>query len=518
MTPGDSTSDRDAALFFLTKDEKRHIASHTPDNAVEWFTDDRVLFKRMLADLLGANGASDFVYFTNWWCDLDVPLGDPASRPVPPTLREVLKHLASPKPVGVEDASPVPARLRPTKPGTQICALVWQIKSNDKNQLNRFALMLSLALGALGYSMFGGDALGALNSEAVSYINGLDSDSAAILDDRTLAFGSHHQKLLVIGSGARLIAYCGSADFNADRLYRAQARDAAHPPTTKGAPLSDVSIRIEGPAAATVLETFLERWRLHPDGKMALRGASFPLATESGGPYLVQVTHTYGRGYPYRDESVRSAADALLHVISLARVYIYWEDQYLVGTPELLTALRSILQRGEAVVVCVMAPQDVVGDLPGLAKRRSIFWGELVGEFPERVRLFERLGDGRRADGAGSYLHAKLTIVDDEAACVGTVNCSRRSWGHDSEILATIAGRESQPGPIPGVSIAAQLRVARWAEHLNMKPDQLNDLTASIPKWSHLSSEARVRAWLPKAEPVFSATEQLVWDRVCDPV
>lgn len=242
---------------FLPANERRHLAAYTTDNAIEFFTDDRALFARMRTDMATATGPMDFVYLANWWIDLDIPLGDPYAQPRPPSLRRVLQQLALDKPVDVLNASPEPANTRDTRPGTQVCAMVWQQKSTSQVDPSMLVAPLN--------TLFGGQLLGRLNRAAVSYINSLGSGSAGILDDRTLAAGCHHQKLLIVGRGNGLVAYCGSADFHADRLYRTGSPDAVNPPDTTGAPLSDVALRIVGPAAQSILDTFLARWLLHPD-------------------------------------------------------------------------------------------------------------------------------------------------------------------------------------------------------------------------------------------------------------
>ena len=61
----------------------------------EFFTDDKLLFDRMRSDMQAATRAGDFVYLANWWLDLDVPLGDPHTRPAPPRHRRKRAAAAS---------------------------------------------------------------------------------------------------------------------------------------------------------------------------------------------------------------------------------------------------------------------------------------------------------------------------------------------------------------------------------------------------------------------------------------
>ena len=65
------------------------------------------------------------------------------------------------------------------------------------------------------------DQPGTANSPEVARIDALPT-GAAILDNETpnpiAAFGSHHQKVLVVKAGGRLIGFCGGADINSDRI------------------------------------------------------------------------------------------------------------------------------------------------------------------------------------------------------------------------------------------------------------------------------------------------------------
>jgi phosphatidylserine/phosphatidylglycerophosphate/cardiolipin synthase-like enzyme len=64
------------------------------------------------------------------------------------------------------------------------------------------------------------------------------------------------------------------------------------------------------------------------------------------------------------------------------------------------------------------------------------------------------------------YVHAKVCVIDDTWAIVGSDNFNRRSWTHDSELSCAVL---DQPGDVvrqgPG-SYAHALRTALGREHL----------------------------------------------------
>ncbi|WP_433766240.1 phospholipase D-like domain-containing protein [Pseudomonas putida] len=491
--------------FFLPPNDGDRVWESKPGNEVTLFTDNRKLFYSVLADLSGADGADDFAYFVNWWCDVDIPLGDPAASPSPPLLRSVMTFICRERPDPAANSSqPVPQTIM----GAQVCGMIWRHK-RQHDLAGLPAGMLSLPV-----SIFGDPWLAAINTAAIKHIRSCSANSLGILDGEHRLFGSHHQKFLVVRSRRGLVAYVGSTDFNADRIF-AQGGKAKNPPTDRGAPLEDVSCRITGPVCADVLKTFVDRWKLHDDSKnLALRGDGYADPQISVGNVSAQVTHTYGDGYPFKG-GVRSCANALLRIIRLSSKYIYFEDQYLIGTNELGAVLRDRLNSNVTfTVVGVMSPIEVVGDLRWLTQRRSDFWRPLIAAFPGRVMIFEMLNLSRSPSGDGSYLHAKLSISDDAVAMVGSMNFSNRSATHDSEMMVTLTG-DSNDADKP-TAIAARLRLQRWTRHLGVRPGEIESISDGLAAWRRPRSTALVRAWVPSATPL-STVQRQIYERFFDP-
>ena len=421
------------------------------------------LFKRMLADLAAASGSSDFIYITSWHCNVDFETlpGDPSS-----TLRALLSAKAA---AGVQirallwAGDPVPGG-----PGFPQATVPWQL-------VKEYARRKTARL---------------VNEPAVKFINQLSAagnDTAALLDNRHLLAGSHHQKILVIGTGGKLIAYIGGMEFNRDRIPPALADEA-------GSPLFDISVRLQDGAAFPVLLTFISRWTRHPGKTGALlRGESLGMPLPASGPQTVQVTHTFGRGFPFPN-AVQTASTAVANGIKSARQFIYMEDQYFVGSSKLTAAINDAFSSNPNLVgIVVIAAEDSVNDLPDLAFRRREFFRPIVTAFPGRFLVFERLGDDRTTTGERAYIHSKLLIADDEAALIGSVNSSRRSWFHDSEISATITDTNGPGGVEPGARGGVRdFRCNLWAEHLKIDAALLGSFAFCLTLWQAAISGAFV--------------------------
>ena len=89
----------------------------------------------------------------------------------------------------------------------------------------------------------------------------------------------------------------------------------------------------------------------------------------------------------------------------------------------------------------------------------------------DRVEVYDV--ENRRGDAV--YVHAKVCIVDDVWATVGSDNFNRRSWTHDSELTAAVLDDErdarapTDPGGLgDGARVFARnLRLELFQEHLD---------------------------------------------------
>ena len=90
-----------------------------------------------------------------------------------------------------------------------------------------------------------------------------------------------------------------------------------------------------------------------------------------------------------------------------------------------------------------------------------------------------RSSTSRTATATPVYVHAKVCVVDDVWATVGSDNLNRRSWTHDSELTAAILdqrrdGREPRDPAGLGDGargFARELRLELWREHLDRDDD-----------------------------------------------
>ncbi len=324
----------------------------------------------------------------------------------------------------------------------------------------------------------------------------LQSNGAEVLlDMRVRTGGSHHQKMVVIryaGQPERDIAYVGGID-----LCHSRRDDARHLGDPQAQPMAaaygdrppwhDVQAAISGPAVYDVETVFRERWQdptplsqnpifwlhdklsrtdLTPD---PLPDQAPPPKPVPGGTHLVQLLRTYpnlrhGRDYPFARGGERSVARGYSKALARAERLVYIEDQYLWSTDVAETFVDSLRENQDLRVIAV---------LPHLPDQSS-----LLSRVPQQLGRIEALAmlkhaGGERVavygvenhDGIPVYVHAKICVMDDCWATIGSDNFNRRSWTHDSELSAvvvdTVGGDHS--------SYARRLRLTLAAEHLDRR-------------------------------------------------
>ena len=456
--------DSDPTEWLLTKQERgnpgtRLDDSHPDDQA--WSEQNLVrplihgtTYFAELYERIRATRAGDLIFFTDWQGDADEQLtDDPDSR--------VLDVLA--------DAD---------QRGVDVRGLVW--RSHQER---------------LGFASAENRRLGRELQKR---------GAEALLDMRIRLGGSHHQKLLVIrhrDDPARDVAYVGGID-----LCHARRDDADHRGDPQPVPMAreygdtppwhDAQAAISGPAVYDVETVFRERWEdptpltrsplyFAQDRLLGMDLSPDPLPPQApppppvdGGTHVVQLLRTYpnlrhGRDYPFARGGERSVARGYSKALRRARRLIYIEDQYLWGQQigaVFTEALRS--QPDLRVIVVVPLHTDRAGALGRtpqmLGRRRAML--EMMRAAPDRVAVY---GIENHA-GTPVYVHAKMCVIDDVWATIGSDNFSRRSWTHDSELSAVVVDRSAVPldagtpeAADPEVGFARRLRLTLAAEHLD---------------------------------------------------
>lgn len=311
-----------------------------------------------------------------------------------------------------------------------------------------------------------------------------------VLDMRVRSGGSHHQKFVVLRHPGRPeldVAFVGGID-----LCHSRRDDADHEGDPQRQPMAkvygdrppwhDVQLHITGPAVADVETVFRERWEdPQPCSRSPLRALAdrergddrtrAPLPPRlppppPTGQHSVQSLRTYARrlgGYPFAPNGERSIARGYLKALGRARELIYVEDQYL-WSGDIGDRIAAALRAHPALHLVAVVPhypdQDGTLSLPPNIVGRQAALDAIRTAAPDRVAVY---GIENRA-GVPVYVHAKVCVIDDQWASVGSDNFNRRSWTHDSELSAAVWDDNTYDDGAR--RYARDLRLALAQEHL----------------------------------------------------
>jgi len=284
------------------------------------------------------------------------------------------------------------------------------------------------------------------------------------LDHRASFSHDHHQKAVTIDGE---VAYVGGMDLS---TFQGDRWDTGEHPLRFGPNWHDVQVRLDGEVVGDVERNFLERWTVVTGEQLA------PLPAAELDPSWntpAQIVRTVPEGfYPFAPQGEFGIHHAMVAAIERAEKFVYLENQY-IWAPEIVDALTQAMNRSRS------GPFRVVMVLPAKA-----YSGKYDND--EHVRLLSRVDNGRGIFHAYSlysggpaisstgygyqpiYVHAKVSIVDDEWFSVGSANLNRRGLATDTEMnVQSIAP-----------DVARNLRVRLWSEHLGL-PE--SDIAAADP-------------------------------------
>jgi cardiolipin synthase len=256
-----------------------------------------------------------------------------------------------------------------------------------------------------------------------------------------------------------------------------------------GGGFHDAYVEIAGPSATDLHHNFAQRWneaseRAAQDGVWAHTGnddLAFPEhVSQACGRNLVQIQRNIHAGL-YRDGRPSPGAipfdiargestirEQYLAAIDAARRSIYIENQALsVGI--ILDCLKTAIERGvETVLLLPAEPAHWVAAARQKAENKNFFDTLASLDQYENFTLAGIAGLDAAGVRRSVYVHAKLMLVDDAWATIGSCNLHRNSLHGHSELNASFWAPE----------IVRALRCELLAEHLSRDTVNLDDRAA----------------------------------------
>ena len=363
-----------------------------------------------------------------------------------------------------------------------------------------------------------------------------------LMDWSGAGIGCHHQKMIVLHVGGELTAFVGGLDLSSNR-FDAEPHDRLSLGDERWG-WHDGAVRLRGPAAARVWETFRGRWveaaslpRRHtwfpPARWEVMNPEPFDRDLSPAPPTprypapgtAVQVLRSY---QPWKIDAlltlyrrhwttlprrgVHEVFHGLATAIRSAQRYIYLEDQYFYETPggrrrfQLYGLLRDVAACGVKVILVCSGRKDPADG--GVNRFRRRVTGDIQRGVIDLLDPADR-GNVMMHRIEGLTVHTKLMLVDDRFAAVGSANFYSRSMrGTDTELTSVLVTTGGQ---------VRDLRVRLWAEHLRtpltaeLRPS-LEDLDLALGVWHPfwLPPEAPAGTWRTTGYPAGFAPEERV--------
>ncbi|MEO6093857.1 MAG: phospholipase D-like domain-containing protein [Novosphingobium sp.] len=331
---------------------------------------------------------------------------------------------------------------------------------------------------------------------------------------------SHHQKIVTIDDK---VAACGGIDMTGDRWDTPEHRDddprRRRPSGRHYGPWHDVTMLMEGDAANALADLGRERWR-NACGETLL-----PCRTQAESPWPDRVEAEFENveigisrtRAAWRDlPEVREIEALFVEQIARARRFVYAETQYF-ASRRIAEAIAHRLAEPDPPEFLLINPLSAHGWLEQTAMdgaRVRLLHSVLAHDHARRFHIFMPY----TAHGAPIYVHAKLTIVDDEVLRVGSANMNNRSMGLDTECDVFLdAARPANAHIGPAIE---RIRHRLLAEHCGLEPDDIGGLIERAGSMAAMIEAApRHRKRLNRFElrPLSDAEKALADSSLLDP-
>ena len=209
-----------------------------------------------------------------------------------------------------------------------------------------------------------------------------------------------------------------------------------------GSLMHDASLSVKGPAVRHVDQTFSTIWNAEPTASPV--DPAPQMAPISGGA-SVQVLRTLpgelftsnqpGPNTENLPHGETGILEAYQRAIMKAEEYIYIEDQYFTSK-EIVDAIKLRVHENTKLEVILVL--NIKPDIAGYPEKQTAFLNELLqdSQIKDRIGVFTLwTSDASRTpfEINNIYVHAKLAIIDDKWATVGTANIdgaslNQRQW------------------------------------------------------------------------------------------
>ena len=279
----------------------------------------------------------------------------------------------------------------------------------------------------------------------------------------------HHEKLVVIDDEVAFVGGLDLTHLTADRWDT-----SGHSPRG-GLGWHDMAARLGGPVVVDVATHFRARW-----GEVTGERLPAPMVPEPAGPHQAQFLRTVPeKVYRFLPNGEFSILAAYRRALASAEHLIYLENQFL-WAPEIVDILEDKLRQppGPGFRMILVLPRR-----PSSGRDTTLGQLSRLVQADLHQRLLAATLQPMAADSPGTYVHAKVGIVDDNWLTIGSANLNAHSLFNDTEANVVFTD--------PDLVLGTRLRL--WAEHLGTDDVTADPARSFDNQWIPLAREQLAR-------------------------
>lgn len=252
----------------------------------------------------------------------------------------------------------------------------------------------------------------------------------------------HHEKLLVVDDEVAFVGGLDMTHLTADRW------DTGRHEPRHSLGWHDAAARLEGPVVGDIAAHFNARWTEITGERLPM-----PEISPQAGPHAVQFLQTIPENvYNFRPHGEFSILAEYRRALASAQQLVYLENQFL-WAPEIVDILEDKLVRPPSPnfrMILLLPSHPSSGRDTTLGQLARLVQADVEN------RLLAVTLQPMTADSPGTYVHAKVGIVDDRWLTIGSANLNAHSLFNDTEANVVLTD--------PDLVRSTRLRL--WAEHL----------------------------------------------------
>jgi phosphatidylserine/phosphatidylglycerophosphate/cardiolipin synthase-like enzyme len=246
-------------------------------------------------------------------------------------------------------------------------------------------------------------------------------------------------------------------------------------------PYHDMQAFLSGPVCLQLSRLFQERWKNAGGGDLIVpeveKGEDqitvndmLPIETSR-----VALSRTYARTIVPETKPVREIRNLFRDAILSAENLVYIENQYFSSQVIFQALIQRMnnenLPKINIVLILPKKPHAFVEEIS-----LGIIQAKVLHALKETARLkghdlgiYYTLSGKGTHDDPGTYIHAKLAIIDDMFLSVGSANMTNRSMGLDTELNASCEETDDNGNLTRSVQ---KIRVSLLMEHTGLKDEE----------------------------------------------